>query len=145
VRVFADTSALFSVIIANDERHDEAAALWNRLLDRGDILFTTSYVIVEMYTLLQSRSGMAAARAFSERVVPYLSVVWMDEALHERAVVTFLATGERRLSLVDCASFTVCREFGVDRVFAFDRHFERMGFRLLDRSLDLGPSSAGQT
>ena len=128
MRVFADTSALFSVINGNDDQHDEAAALWNRLLDNGDVLLTTNCVVLETYTLLQSRSGMAAARAFSERVVPYLSVVWMDEALHERALATFLAAGERRLSLVDCASFTVCRDLAVDRVFAFDRHFEREGF-----------------
>lgn len=129
--VFLDTSALFSVMIGNDEKHDSAAKIWNRLLDEGTPLFTTNYGLLETYALLQSRSGMDAVRGFSARVVPYLTVVWVDAGQHARAVEAFLAAGERRLSLVDCSSFIVCRDVGTAEVFAFDQHFEREGFHLL--------------
>ncbi len=31
----------------------------------------------------------------------------------------------------DCTSFAVMKEFGITEVFAFDHHFEQMGFILL--------------
>ncbi len=129
--VFLDTSALFSFVIQNDDNHSLAAEIWNRLLDKGESLITTNYVLLETYSLLQRRSSIEAVRAFSTHVAPYVTVVWIDEAQHARAVESFLAAGERRLSLVDCTSFVVCRDFGVERVFAFDPHFERGGFQLL--------------
>ena len=37
----------------------------------------------------------------------------------------------RQLSLVDCTSFVVMRQIGIDDVFAFDRHFAEQGFTVL--------------
>jgi predicted nucleic acid-binding protein len=47
------------------------------------------------------------------------------------AVAGLLAAGRRQLSLVDCASFAVLRAEGQREAFAFDRHFQEEGFRLL--------------
>ena len=52
----------------------------------------------------------------------------MNRDLHERALDLLLDRGDASLSLVDAVSFLVGREAGVDRAFAFDRHFEREGF-----------------
>jgi uncharacterized protein len=131
VRVFLDTSAIYSLAVRTDQSHAAAAAIWNRLLDAGGPVFTTNYVLLEAYTLLQRRLGMDAVKEFNSRVVPYLTIVWVDDRQHSLAVESFFAAGERRLSLVDCSSFVVCRDIGVDRVFAFDRHFERAGFQLI--------------
>ena len=35
----------------------------------------------------------------------------------------------------DCTSFAVMKEFGITEVFAFDHHFEQMGFILLPPDL----------
>ena len=55
---FVDTSALYAVLDADDERHTAAGAQWDRLLAGREALHTTNYVLVETTALLQSRIGM---------------------------------------------------------------------------------------
>ncbi len=43
-----------------------------------------------------------------------------------------LSQSRRRLSLVDCSSFEVMHRRGIDRCFAFDRHFRQQGFTPLE-------------
>jgi predicted nucleic acid-binding protein len=42
-----------------------------------------------------------------------------------------LAANRRSLSLVDCTSFEVMRQAGLDTVFTFDLHFREMGFKVI--------------
>ena len=52
-------------------------------------------------------------------------------ARHEAAVEAVLTAGKRKLSLVDCVSFQVLRQLGVQAVFCFDEHFREQGFEVI--------------
>ncbi len=71
---------------------------------------------------------MSAADCF---VRDYLEIIFVTRDQHERARANLFAKKERKLSLVDCVSFVVARDAGVDAVFAYDRHFENESFTLL--------------
>ena len=129
---FVDTSALYAVIDADDERHEAARNAWERLLDGRDILHTTNYVLVETIALLQSRIGTDGLRTFMADVTPVLTVTWVDEGTHRSAQHALLLSSRRALSLVDCVSFEVMRRQGIDRVFCFDDHFTEQGFQVID-------------
>lgn len=129
--VFADTSALLAVLDADDPRHQEADALWRRLMSSGEDVLTTSYVLVEIISLAQRRLGMEAVRVFAREMEPVLQVHWLDAETHRAALETLLEAARRKLSVVDCASFEVMRLRGVRKAFAFDGHFEEQGFDLL--------------
>jgi predicted nucleic acid-binding protein len=128
---FVDTSAFLAVLDADDGQHTRASRVWSDLISREEDLLTTSYVLVETFALAQARLGLSATRLLNDDVVPVLRVTWVDEALH-RAAATALLTAQRRdLSLVDCVSFEAMRRAGVERAFAFDRHFRQQGFALI--------------
>ena len=84
---------------------------------------------METSALVARRLGRRALRALHEVALPRVQQVWVDRALHEAAVATLLATKARRLSLVDRTSFEVMRRLEIEKAFAFDRDFERNGFR----------------
>ena len=128
--VYADTSALYSLLDTADRRHDEAAALFRSLVGDAAVLVTTNYVVTELSTLVQSRLGLDAALRVHRALLPALDVVFVDQALHERAVAAWAAARRRDLSLVDCAGFELMRDLGVVTALAFDRHFEEQGFAL---------------
>lgn len=129
--VFVDTSALLAVLNADDADYRQARRLWARLAEERAALVTTNYVLVETLALLQSRLGMTAVRDFQNAFVPLFQVIWVSEAQHQMGVSALLAANRRQLSLVDCVSFVVCRQFQIEDVLAFDQHFEEQGFHCL--------------
>jgi predicted nucleic acid-binding protein len=87
-------------------------------------------VIVETIAVVQHRLGLDAVRAFVRDVLPLIEVTHVDQATHKAALTALLAANRRHLSLVDCASFHAMREAGLQQAFAFDSHFDEMGFTL---------------
>ncbi len=128
--VFVDTSGFYSVLDKDDARHRDSRPAWERLVRDANLL-TTNYVLVETSALVQHRLGMAALRIFTSDVVPVLSVAWITEQQHRAAAEAVLAASRKKLSLVDCVSFEIMRERGLETAFCFDAHFREQGFRTL--------------
>jgi len=128
---FVDTSAFLAVLDADDENHLKAKKRWEELISKESILVCSNYILVETLALIQHRLGMEAVRAFQEDVVPLLTLEWVNEPVHQVGIMGMLASGRKRLSLVDCVSFDIMRRLGIRTVFAFDRHFKEQGFECI--------------
>jgi len=128
---FVDTSALLAVLDADDQNHPKAKKHWETLIYGDDSLVSTNYVLVETFALVQHRLGIKAVSTLQEDVVPLLTIEWVNQSIHQEGLMAAITTGRRKLSLVDCVSFAVMRRMGIKTVFAFDKHFNQQGFRLL--------------
>lgn len=129
--VFVDTSAILAAVDADEDFHSASAEALDRLLERTERLITTNYVIVETLSLVQRRLGIEPMRQLQASLIPAFEIVWVDQAVHGRGVAALLAARSRRLSLVDCVSFEVMRERGIDTAVALDDDFKRQGFGLI--------------
>jgi len=129
--VFVDTSALFALISKTDMYHQRAIAQWLVWVDSPVDLVTTNYIILESSTLIQRRLGMQALQDFNRDMLPLLDIYWISRKIHTAALQTLLLAERRWLSLVDCSSFVVMNELGLDKVFTFDEHFAQHGFTIL--------------
>ena len=129
--IFVDSAALYAFLDADDANHAECEREWRRLLEHGEPLVTSNYVLVETCALVQHRLGVQAVRDLQEVMLPALQVLWVDEQAHREAVSALLTAGRRELSLVDCASFGLMRKWGITSAFTLDRHFDEQGFRRL--------------
>jgi predicted nucleic acid-binding protein len=132
-RIFIDTSAFLAILDADDDFHAEAKAAWKEIVSSGALLFTSNYVLVEAFALVQHRLGLKAIKVFHEDMVPLLSIRWTDAAIHAAATSAVLAAGRKKLSLVDCVSFEVMRYSAIKYAFTFDRHFKEQGFECLPK------------
>lgn len=128
---FADASALYAVLDADDEFHARAREAWATLLAEDATLVTTNYVLVETFALVQARLGMEAVRALSDHLLPAMRTIGATEEDHRGAVQALLAADRRDLSLVDCSSFLVMRRLGLRSVFTFDADFRKQGFEMV--------------
>ena len=128
--LFVDTSAIIAIIDADQPRHSDVVYAFDAAIDAGNPLYTSNYVLVETFALVQRRLGMAASRDLASAFVPLLNTLWVDETVHETALSALLAAGRRSLSLVDCTSFEIMRRHGLTRVLALDRDFSRQGFQV---------------
>ena len=129
--IFVDTSALIAFLDADQPRHAEVIDTWDRAIADEKALFTSNYVLVESFALVQRRLGLEALRALADVLVPMLRVLWIDEDLHAAAVASLFTAGRRKLSLVDCTSFELMRRHGLAEALALDDDFARQGFRRL--------------
>ena len=129
--VFADTSALYALLVENDDMHQSARNALSVVEAEGWSLVTTSFVLQETAALLAARVGLEAVRRFHRSVVPVLEVVWVERRLYDRAMAAHLASGSARVSLTDWASFELMRDRSIQLALAFDRHFEEQGFELV--------------
>lgn len=126
--VYCDTSALYALLHRGDANAEHAAKAWEGLADESTPLVTTNYVVLETVALVQARLGMDAVTALRALVDPFVSVHYVDGALHLAALEQVVSLARRTVSLVDCASFAFMRQHGISRAFAFDRHFREFGF-----------------
>ncbi len=132
MNVFIDTSAFIAYLNRADRNHSTAARVMQNLAQQETGLVTTNYALLETTALLQRRLGLAAVQDFHESIVPLLTVIWVDSGLHSLGMTAVLTANRRQLSLVDCISFAICRQHGIQQVFAFDQHFAKQGFTLID-------------
>lgn len=130
MRLFIDTSAFFALLDHDDAQHPAAKKVWENLLQEGNTLLTSNYVLVECFALMQNRLGLKAVRDFQENILPLIEVEYVDLEMHRAGVSALLAASRRNLSLVDCVSFEVMRTLGVKAVFTFDTHFREQGFSI---------------
>lgn len=132
--VYVDTSAFLAVLNPNDWHHAAARASWTALLEAEATLICSNYVLLETLALVQRRMGLEALRAFVADVMPVMKVEWVSAWEHEAGVQLLLALNRRRVSLVDCVSFTQMRRLGITQVFCFDPHFAEQGFECVPSS-----------
>lgn len=138
MKVFVDTSALLAILDEDDRYHREAAETFHALM-AGAELVTHNYVEVETLALARRRLGPGAVARLTDRLLPALTTIWVDESLHRAAVAAHRGAGAS-VSLVDSVSFEVMRREGTDQAFAFDADFEAQGFRrpVIDEGLRRG-------
>ncbi len=129
--IFVDTSVFLAVLAEEDNNNKIAAEMLATLTESGEQLITTNYILVESYALIQRRMGMDAIQDFQKKILPALTLIWINAEEHQRALQQFLLENRRNLSFVDCSSFEAIQRLGIDKAFTFDNHFREQGFEII--------------
>lgn len=129
--VYIDSSALLTIIDADDPNHPRARSTWADIVRSQAPLVTSNYVLLETTAVLQKRFGLSAVRLLSSEIVPVLNVVWVEAELHSAALSAVLAGGRHGPSLVDWVGFEIVTRRGIGEVFAYDAHFADRDFTLV--------------
>jgi predicted nucleic acid-binding protein len=133
VKIFIDTSAWDAIEDRGDPNHELALAFKDDLSDNCRLI-TTDYVLDETYTLLLLNVGYERTIAFQKntselRQTGILAVVHVTSSLCDEAWDIFKRFNvDKKWSFTDCVSYVVMKQLDIETVFAFDYHFEQMGF-----------------
>jgi predicted nucleic acid-binding protein len=128
---FIDTSAFLAALDKGDRFHEDAAKKWSVLANHRSELWTTDYVRLESWSLIQRRLGPQAVMAFQDDWLPLCKIHEVDRDGFERATAQWRIAQRRNLSLVDLTSFDAMRQLAIRTALAFDQHFQEMGYELL--------------
>ena len=131
--VFIDSSAFKALVDENDDFSVEAERLLEILKKKNCSLLTSNFILDEIFTLLRVKCGLEKAlilREFLIRGQPKIKVARVMVKDEVEAWKWFTKDWSK-LSFTDCVSFAVMKRMGVKRVFSFDQHFARAGFKLV--------------
>ena len=124
-----DTSYYVARILPKDQWH--AAAL--KTVQKGMTFFTSSLVINEVVSLLQSRGYRSVALTFLERVrhSEEVQIIYPDPVMQAEAWDLFGRWAGSGANAVDCVSFAMMSRMGIQKAFTFDAHFRAAGFETI--------------
>lgn len=137
--LFLDTSALFAYFHPETAEHDRVESFFE-LVGKNEIpyrpLYTSTYVIDELVTLLLSKGSVEYARAALSRILESESVEVIGESKEafESARERVERYDDRRISFTDRMSAVQMQERDVSHVLAFDGDFETFGFERVPRT-----------
>ena len=122
--------------VVRDQFHKQAASYYQKLSRKRVPLVTSNYVLVETYTRIRYDDGHAKALKCHSLIqeaikVGRLHLEWVTPTIHQEAWDMFEDYADQVFSFVDCTSFVIARRAGVKEAFAFDQHFNTMGFTLI--------------
>jgi predicted nucleic acid-binding protein len=120
---FIDTSAFLAALDKGGRFHEDAARKWSVLANHRSELWTTDYVRLESWSLIQRRLGPQAVMAFQDDWLPLCKIHEVGRDGFERATAQWRIAQRRNLSLVDLTSFDAMRQLAKRTALAFDQHF----------------------
>ena len=124
MKVFIDTGAFCALTIPKDEHNQKAKSIQKQLKDRHAILYSSDYVLDEVYTLLKTRASHTTSVKFMDELQKIsIIILRITQGIEESAKAIFRQFEDRKLSFTDCSSFALINNCGIDAVFAFDEHF----------------------
>ena len=124
MRIFIDTSAFCAFTIPKDQHNASAKALYKTIQKDKAAIYTSDYVLDEVYTLLKTRGSHATSVKFMDEIArSHIIILRLTEEIEASAKLIFRRFEDKRLSFSDCTSFALINQFGIEAVFAFDEHF----------------------
>ncbi len=130
-RIFIDTSAFLALEDESDQYHEGALQFREQVLRKERYeMITTSYILDETLTLIRFRISTKASIEFSKKIrkSEVVKIEQVSSKIEEKALDIFERYEDKDFSFTDCVSFVVMWEKGIKEAFAFDHHFNQMGF-----------------
>ncbi|MFQ6126335.1 MAG: type II toxin-antitoxin system VapC family toxin [Candidatus Heimdallarchaeota archaeon] len=136
MRIFVDTSAFYALEDESDKNNKSARAFEKDLIT-GKLglaqILTSNFVFDELMTLVRRNLGHEKAVEVGERMRAS-KILTIERIRHKneiRAWEIFKSYSDKEFSYTDCTSFALMESKAIRHTFAFDIHFEQMGFRRL--------------
>jgi predicted nucleic acid-binding protein len=131
--LFVDTWEWCAISNTKEALHQQAKQTMESLMDSGDRLITTNFVLDETYSLVRFRIHHQASVELHERIEQLiagrlLKVVHITPEFEQAAWSIFERYSDKYFSFTGCTSFVVMQLLGITQALTDDHHFEQMGF-----------------
>lgn len=132
-RFFLDTGFLVALVVENDQHHDRALDLAERIEEERRHVVTTRVVVAEIGDALASPGyrKKAAEHIAALQRSPTVDIVPLTEELFRRGFELYQERQDKSWGITDCISFIVMRDRGLREALSTDSDFGQAGFNAL--------------
>lgn len=130
--IFVDSDAFIGMYLPKYAHNDKANKLFNLLIKKNVKLITSWDVLDEVATKLSYiHSKTLASKFLSKLLNSDLEVVYPGKKLGAHAIKIFNKQTSKKVSLTDCTNMAIMKDKKIKKIFSFDKHYEKNGFKLL--------------
>lgn len=131
MKVFVDTGAFIALFVSSERFHSKVSKKYKEYRKQRAQLFTSYYILDELYTRLIYDFGKNAAQKAIDLLnksieKEEISVLDIDETIFKKAQDILIKFSEHKLSLTDAATFCLYKDFSLDEIFTLDDDFKRI-------------------
>lgn len=129
MKVFIDTSAWIALFNKKDQFHDVAVEIIKTL--ERDELATSDFVLGEFLGAGKralSHTALIKSGKIILRLVDFLAV---DKEVRKESLKKWGDSFSKAVSFVDWSNFVLMNQHGIDKIFAFDEDFLKMGLKVV--------------
>ncbi len=131
--LFLDTGAFKAIYDKKDQYHKTAISFRDQLKVSNYPLYTTNLTIAEAYRLLlyESHLGCVIALNFLDDIyTTSINIIKLNSADEQKAGIMLHKYNDEDLTYTDAINMAVMIRTGLSKVFAFDWHFNLLGFQI---------------
>ena len=122
--LLVDTSFLLSYFIPQDTNHGKAKKLLHKMDNYGN-LFISSFIFLEFSTVISQKLGKPDFRKVLDKTpVSSCKEIFVSELLYNKTKSAFKKLEIKNASFVDLNTFILAKEYAIDSVLSFDKHFK---------------------
>ena len=129
-KILVDTSFIIALVNERDQYHQPAIESADQY--DGQSLVVTDGVLLEVANALARGYKVEAIQIIEDLLsAEDVEVVHITINLFNKAFELYKTHQDKTWGLVDCVSFVVMRDQGINTALTFDRHFIQAGFQVL--------------
>ena len=131
MKVFFDTGAFIAFFIKEEVDHQKVKNKYLNYLKQRAILFTSDYILDELYTRLiydfDKNTAIDKINTLSQAIASEeIKVLTVDEYVFKEAKGVLTKFAEHKISFTDATTYVLCKNFAIDEIFTLDKDFKRM-------------------
>jgi uncharacterized protein len=128
---FMDTSFLIALVDKDDDLHEEARLIFEKVIkDKYSILISDA-VLIEFGNSFSSIGWRQIAYKWISQILEseeFFEVIDLDRRTFKESLELFGSRVDKQWSLCDCISFVIMKNKNVTEALYFDHHFQQAGF-----------------
>jgi uncharacterized protein len=134
-RLLIDTWGWLTLHDADERRHTEAAAFYHSVLAHKTLIYTTTFILDETFTLFFKRlNSSQAQKAMMQLSAAFATEQFQLIQIEERRFIQAQTLrlkylDKPQISFTDLTSMAVMQEFNVQQVLTEDAHFTQVGLQ----------------
>ncbi len=131
--ILIDTWGWLTLHDAGERRHQDVVAIYRTLLEQKTLIYTTTFILDETFTLLFKRlNAYQAQQAMLQLSAAFATepfqLIQIDQPRFTQAQALRLKYLDKpQISFTDLTSIAVMQEFNIKRVLTEDAHFTQVG------------------
>jgi len=124
-----------ALLNVDDWLHERAVESFEAIGSRRGVVVTTNLVLAELANSLARTGARSQATSFIREILrePRARVIHVEASLFLMGLKRYEDCTDKGWGLVDCVSFELMRQEGIQNAFTSDHHFEQAGFHCLLR------------